>query len=35
MAQGITGDAVSPLLVQCLDGLESGLRGERACRAVR
>ena len=30
MAQGITGDAVSPLLIHCLDGLESGLRGERS-----
>ena len=30
MAQGIAGDAVSPLLIQCLDGLESGLRGERS-----
>ena len=30
LAQGVTGDAVSPLLIHCLDGLESGLRGERS-----
>ena len=29
ITHGITGDAVSPLLIHCLDGLESGLRGER------